>query len=155
MANAPLLGTGWGELLDLICPTGQAEYFLKACLTEITDLPVRQSAYGVCTEIFAAIRNDRPASRLAVIDPENAIMRDDFQPPPFIYEGLDPVRPSKSIIAQATEGVKSVVACVGDAIDQGRKPGMPLSVLNNVTREAPLAALLVAFVLGVAVARRR
>ena len=108
-----------------------------------------------CPEIFAAIRNDRPARRLAVIDPENAIMRDDFQPPPFVYEGLYPVRPSKSIIAQATEVVKSVVACVGDAIDQGRKPGMPLSVLSNVTREAPLAALLVAFVLGVAVARRR
>jgi len=155
MANAPLLGTGWGELLDLICPTGQAEYFLRAGLTEITDLPVGQSAYGDCPEIFAAIRNDWPASRLAVIDPENAIMRDDFQPPPFVYEGLDPVRPSKSIIAQATEVVKSVVACVGDAIDQGRKPGMPLSVLTNVTREAPLAALLVAFMLGVAVARRR
>jgi hypothetical protein len=108
-----------------------------------------------CPEIFAAIRNDRPARRLAVIDPENAIMRDDFQPPPFIYEGLDPVRPSKSIIAQATEVVKSVVTSVGDAIDQGRKPGMPLSVLSNVTREAPLGALLVAFMLGVAVARRR
>jgi hypothetical protein len=124
-------------------------------LTEITDLPEGQSAHGDCPEIFAAIRNDRPASRLAVIDPENAIMRDDFQPPPFVYEGLDPVRPSKSLIAQATEVVKSVVACVGDAIDQGRKPGMPLSVLSNVTREAPLAALLVAFMLGVAVARRR
>ena len=82
-------------------------------------------------------------------------MSDDFQQPPFIYEGLDPVRPTKSIIAQATEVVKSVVACVGDAIDRGRKPGMPLSVLSNVTREAPLAALLVAFMLGVAVARRR
>jgi hypothetical protein len=27
MANAPLLGTGWGELLSLICPTGSAKYF--------------------------------------------------------------------------------------------------------------------------------
>jgi hypothetical protein len=32
---------------------------------------------------------------------------------------------------------------------------MPLSVLSNVTREAPLAALMVAFLLGVIVARRR
>ncbi len=34
MANAPLLGTGWGELLSLICPTGQEDYFLKTGLTE-------------------------------------------------------------------------------------------------------------------------
>jgi hypothetical protein len=47
MANAPLLGTGWGELLDLICPTGQAEYFLRAGLTEITDLPVRHVVQSV------------------------------------------------------------------------------------------------------------
>jgi hypothetical protein len=139
----------------VICPTAEAKYFCKRGWTGFTDLPVGQSAKGDCPEKFAAIRNDRPASRLAVIDPENPIMSDDFQPPPFVYEGLDPVRPSKSITAQATEVVKSVVACVGDAIDQGRKPGMPLSVLSNVTREAPLAALLVAFMLGVAVARRR
>jgi hypothetical protein len=30
-----------------------------------------------------------------------------------------------------------------------------LSILSNVTREAPLGSLLVAFLLGVAVARRR
>jgi hypothetical protein len=32
---------------------------------------------------------------------------------------------------------------------------MPLSILANVAREAPLGSLLVAFLLGVAVARRR
>ena len=44
---------------------------------------------------------------------------------------------------------------IGDAIESGKKPGMPLSVLANVAREAPLGSLLVAFLLGVAVARRR
>ena len=44
---------------------------------------------------------------------------------------------------------------VGDAIEAGRKPGMPLSVLSNIAREAPLGALLCAFLLGVAFARRR
>jgi hypothetical protein len=29
MANAPLSGTGWAELLDLICPTGEAKYFFE------------------------------------------------------------------------------------------------------------------------------
>ena len=32
---------------------------------------------------------------------------------------------------------------------------MPLSVLGNIAREAPLGSLLIAFLLGVAVARRR
>ena len=44
---------------------------------------------------------------------------------------------------------------VRGAIEAGRKPGRPLSILSNVTREAPLGSLLVAFLLGVAVARRR
>ena len=33
--------------------------------------------------------------------------------------------------------------------------GMPLSILSNIAREAPLGSLLVAFLLGIAVARRR
>jgi hypothetical protein len=34
-------------------------------------------------------------------------------------------------------------------------PGMALSILSNIAREAPLGSLLVAFLLGVAFARRR
>ena len=37
----------------------------------------------------------------------------------------------------------------------GPEPGMPLSVLSDIAREAPLGSLLIAFLLGVAVARRR
>jgi hypothetical protein len=51
--------------------------------------------------------------------------------------------------------VKGTVHRIGAAIDTGRKPGMPLSILSNMAREAPLGSLLVAFLLGVAVARRR
>ena len=82
-------------------------------------------------------------------------MSDDVQPPPFVYEGLDPMPQPRSTIADATEAVKNAAGYVGDAIDRGRKPGMPLSILSNVAREAPLASLLIAFLLGVAVARRR
>jgi hypothetical protein len=32
---------------------------------------------------------------------------------------------------------------------------MPLSILSNIAHEAPLCSLLIAFLLGVAVARRR
>jgi len=40
MANAPLLGPGWGELLPVICPTAKAEYFPQEGLTAFFDLPV-------------------------------------------------------------------------------------------------------------------
>ncbi|HZC96432.1 MAG TPA: hypothetical protein VE267_09965 [Bradyrhizobium sp.] len=82
-------------------------------------------------------------------------MSDNIEPPPYIYEGLDPVPQRRSIFAEAAEVVKSVVTSFGRAIETGRKPGMPLSVLSNLTREAPLPSLAVAFLLGVIVARRR
>ena len=74
---------------------------------------------------------------------------------PFVYEGLDPVPEPKSVIAEVSEAVKETVNRVGGAIEAGRKPGMPLSILSNIAREAPLGSLLIAFLLGVAVARRR
>ena len=82
-------------------------------------------------------------------------MSDDTPTPPFIYEGLDPTLEPKSTISEVSEAVKGTVHRVSDAIDAGRKPGMPLSILSNIAREAPLGSLLIAFLLGVAVARRR
>jgi hypothetical protein len=82
-------------------------------------------------------------------------MTDDIPTPPFVYEGLDPAPEPKSAIAEVSEAVKGAAHRIGDAIENGRKPGMPLSILANVAREAPLGSLLVAFLLGVAVARRR
>jgi hypothetical protein len=79
-------------------------------------------------------------------------MSDDSPLAPFAYEGLDPVPEPKSTISEA---VKGTVNRVSGAIEAGRKPGMPLSILSNIAREAPLGSLLIAFLLGVAVARRR
>jgi hypothetical protein len=57
-------------------------------------------------------------------------------------------RPRKSAIDQAAEAVdKAIEAC--------RDPGMPLYTLSRWTRQAPLQALAVAFLVGVLVARRR
>jgi hypothetical protein len=86
---------------------------------------------------------------------EDTIMSDDGMTPPFVYDGLDPVPEPKSPIAEASEAVKGAASRISDAIETGRKPGMPLSILSNIAREAPLGSLLVAFLLGVAVARRR
>jgi hypothetical protein len=80
---------------------------------------------------------------------------DDIPLAPFAHEGLDPVPEPKSAMAEVSETVKGTVHRVSGAIEAGRKPGMPLSILSNIAREAPLGSLLVAFLLGVAVARRR
>ena len=82
-------------------------------------------------------------------------MSDDVPPAPFVHEGLDPVPEPNSTIAEVSDAVKATVNRVSGAIEAGRKPGMPLSVLSNIAREAPLGSLLIAFLLGIAVARRR
>ena len=82
-------------------------------------------------------------------------MSDDSPPPPYVYEGLDPPAEPRSTIVDVSEAVKGTVHRIGSAIDAGRKPGMPLSILSNVVREAPLGSLVAAFLLGVVVARRR
>jgi hypothetical protein len=86
-------------------------------------------------------------------------MREDLtmsnETPPFVYEGLDPAPEPKSTMADVSEAVRGTAHRIGDAIDAGKKPGMPLSILSNIAREAPLGSLLAAFLLGIAVARRR
>jgi hypothetical protein len=80
---------------------------------------------------------------------------DDIPLAPSAHEGFDPAPEPKSAIAEVSEAVKGTAHRVGGAIEAGRKPGMPLSILSNIAREAPLGSLLVAFLLGVAIARRR
>jgi hypothetical protein len=80
---------------------------------------------------------------------------DDSPQAPFAYEGLDSVPEPKSAIAEVSEAVKETINRVSGAIEAGRKLGMPLSILSNIAREAPLGSLFIAFLLGVAVARRR
>ncbi|WP_407176414.1 hypothetical protein [Bradyrhizobium sp. STM 3562] len=74
---------------------------------------------------------------------------------PFLYDGLDPAPEPKSTTAEVADVVRGSVRWVSDTIEAGRKPGMPLSILTNVAREAPLGSLLIAFLLGVAIGRRR
>jgi len=81
-------------------------------------------------------------------------MTDDVPPPPFICEGAETIEDVKSPAAVVSDTVKATAHRLSDAYDTARKPGMPLSILSNIAREAPLGSLLVAFLLGVAVARR-
>jgi hypothetical protein len=73
-------------------------------------------------------------------------MTDDF---------ITPEEPAQSAVSQVVDGIQSASQRVSQAIETGRKPGMPLDILAARVREAPLAALAIAFLLGIAVARRR
>gem|GEM_PF-634022 len=68
---------------------------------------------------------------------------------------IPPYAPNPSTESTPSEALKAAAERVSEAIEIGRRPGMPLSILAKVTREAPLASVLCAFLLGVAVARRR
>ena len=53
-----------------------------------------------------------------------------------------------------SETVMGVYSSVKSAFNRANEPGKPLATVANLTREAPLGSLFVAFVLGVAFATR-
>ena len=58
-------------------------------------------------------------------------------------------------ITDVTEALQATVDRLVDTIKHAREPGQPLATISAITREAPLASLFVAFLFGIAVARRR
>jgi hypothetical protein len=81
-------------------------------------------------------------------------VNDDAPLSPHIYEDPGRVVQPRSGMAEALDALNDAVRRAKAAIEAGRQPGMPLSVLSNVAREAPLGSLLLAFLLGIAVGRR-
>ena len=58
-------------------------------------------------------------------------------------------------ITEASAALQAAVDRLSSAVASARQPGKPLAIVSAITREAPLASLFVAFLFGVAVARRR
>jgi hypothetical protein len=58
-------------------------------------------------------------------------------------------------VTEVSDGLRAAINRLSDAIAASRRPGGALATVSAVTRESPLASLFVAFLLGVAVARRR
>ena len=83
---------------------------------------------------------------VAAVSKEGSAMSDDFVV-------LLPEEPSTA--AKVADGIKTATGAMSDAIDAGREPGMPLDTLARAVREAPLAALAVAFLVGYAFAKPR
>ena len=58
-------------------------------------------------------------------------------------------------IGEVAGGLHAAVDRFSSAVEESRKPGGTLATVSAITREAPLASLFVAFLFGVAFARRR
>jgi hypothetical protein len=58
-------------------------------------------------------------------------------------------------VTEVTAALQMAVGRLSEAIRTAREPGKPLATISAITREAPLASLLVAFLFGVALTRRR
>jgi hypothetical protein len=60
-----------------------------------------------------------------------------------------------STATKVADGIKTATGAVSDAIETGLEPGMPLDIVVKAVREAPLAALGIAFMIGLVFASPR
>jgi len=77
-------------------------------------------------------------------------------PQPGVAErAIDTATDVSRTITEVSAALQAAVDRLSREIVTARQPGKPLSTISAVTREAPLASLFVAFLFGVALARRR
>ena len=75
--------------------------------------------------------------------------------PNMAERAIDTATDVSRTMTDISAALQAAVDRLSKAIRTARQPGKPLAALSAVTREAPLASLFVAFLFGVAVARRR
>ncbi|SHH78343.1 hypothetical protein [Bradyrhizobium erythrophlei] len=75
--------------------------------------------------------------------------------PGMAERAIDAATDVSRTITEVSAALRVAVDRLSSAIATAREPGKPLSTISAVTREAPLASLFVAFLFGIAVARRR
>jgi hypothetical protein len=75
--------------------------------------------------------------------------------PGVAERAIDAATDVSRTIGEVAGGLHAAVERLTAAIEDARRPGKPLATVAAITREAPLASLFVAFLFGVAVARRR
>ena len=75
--------------------------------------------------------------------------------PGMADRAIDTATDVSRTLTEVSEGLQAAAGRLSDAIAAARRPGMPLSTISAIAREAPLASLFVAFLFGVAIGRRR
>ena len=80
-------------------------------------------------------------------------------PPPLqpnmAERAIDTATDVSRTITDVSAALQAAVDRLVETIATARQPGKPLSTVSAITREAPLASLFVAFLFGIAIARRR
>ena len=84
-----------------------------------------------------------------------SIETSDLSQPGMAERAIDTAADVSRTITEVSAALRTAVDRLGKAIATARQPGKPLATISAITREAPLASLLVAFLFGVAVTRRR
>jgi hypothetical protein len=75
--------------------------------------------------------------------------------PGMAERAIDTATDVSRTLTEVSEGLQAAASRLSEAIAAAQRPGMPLSTISAITREAPLASLFVAFLFGVAIGRRR
>jgi hypothetical protein len=81
-------------------------------------------------------------------------MNDPTFQPGMAERAIDTATDVSRTVSEVTGALQKAVERLSDTIATARQPGKPLSTISAITREAPLASLFVAFLFGIAVARR-
>jgi hypothetical protein len=74
--------------------------------------------------------------------------------PGMAERAIDTATDVSRTITEISAALHAAVDRLSRTIATARQPGGPLATISAITREAPLASLFVAFLLGAAVARR-
>ena len=75
--------------------------------------------------------------------------------PGMAERAVDTATDVSRTIGEVTGALKTAADRLSEAVAKARRPGRPLSTIADITRAAPLTSLFVAFLCGIAVARRR
>jgi hypothetical protein len=79
----------------------------------------------------------------------------DANPQPGVTaRAIDTATDISRTVEDVTGAVRAVADRLSATIEEASRPGAALSTVSAITRDAPLASLFVAFLVGIAVARR-
>jgi len=84
-----------------------------------------------------------------------SVMNDQTPQPGLTERAIDTVTDASRSGAEISAALVGAVTRLTEALNRARRPHRPLGILAAATREAPLSALLLAVLLGVAIGRRR
>lgn len=103
------------------------------------------------TRLFDGLPQMRTISEQQNVNSESS----GLSQPSTAERAIDTATDVSRTITEVSAALQAAVNRLGEAIATARQPGKPLSTVSAIAREAPLASLFVAFLFGVAVARRR